>query len=36
MEIEKQKEPELTDEEIDRMIKQLERKKKRKESDMEM
>lgn len=35
-EIEETKEPELTDEEIDRMIKELERKKKRKESDMEM
>ena len=36
IEIEKPKEPELTDEEIDRMIRELERKKKRKERDMEM
>ena len=36
VEIEKTKEPELTDEEIDRMIKELERKKKRKEKDFEM
>ena len=35
-EIEETKEPELTDEEIDRMIKELERKKKRKEKDFEM
>ena len=30
------KDPELTDEEIDRMIKELERNKKKKEKDMEM
>ena len=36
IEIEKPKEPELTDEEIDRMIRELERKKKRKEKDFEM
>ena len=36
IEIEQAKEPELTDEEIDRMIKELERKKKRKEKDFEM
>lgn len=36
IEIENQKEPELTDEEIDRMIRELERKKKRKEKDFEM
>ena len=36
IEIEKTKEPELTDEEIDRMIKELEKKKKRKEKDFEM
>ena len=36
IEIDKTKEPELTDEEIDRMIKKLERKKKRKEKDFEM
>ncbi len=35
-EIENQKEPELTNEEIDRMIRELERKKKRKEKDFEM
>ena len=35
-EIENPKEPELTDEEIDRMIRELERKKKKKESDMDM
>ncbi len=35
-EIVKPKEPELTDEEIDRMIRELERKKKRKEKDFEM
>ena len=34
--IDKTKEPELTDEEIDRMIRELERKKKRKEKDFEM
>ena len=36
VEIEKPKDDELTDEEIDRMIKELERKKKRKEKDFEM
>lgn len=36
IEIKKPKEPELTDEEIDRMITELERKKKRKEKDFEM
>ena len=36
IEIEQAKEPELTDEEIDRMIRELERKKKRKEKDFEM
>ena len=36
VEIEQTKEPELTDEEIDRMIRELERKKKRKEKDFEM
>ena len=36
IEIEQTKEPELTDEEIDRMIRELERKKKRKEKDFEM
>lgn len=35
-EIENPKEPELTDEEIDQMIKELESKKKRKEKDFEM
>ncbi len=35
-EIENPKEPEPTDEEIDRMIRELERKKKRKEKDFEM
>ena len=34
--IENLKEPELTDEEIDRMIRELERKKKRKEKDFKM
>ena len=36
IEMQNPKEPELTDEEIDRMIKELERKKKRKEKDFEM
>lgn len=36
IEIEQAKEPELSDEEIDRMIRELERKKKRKEKDFEM
>lgn len=36
IEIEQAKEPELTDEEIDGMIRELERKKKRKEKDFEM
>lgn len=36
IEIEQAKGPELTDEEIDRMIRELERKKKRKEKDFEM
>ena len=36
IEIDKTKEPELTDEEIDRMIRELKRKKKRKEKDFEM
>ena len=35
-EIEKSKDTELTDAEIDRMIKELERKKKKKEKDFEM
>ena len=35
-EIEQAKEPELTDEEIDRMIREFESKKKRKEKDFEM
>ena len=36
IEIDKTKEPEITDEEIDQMIKELEKKKKRKEKDFEM
>ena len=36
IEIDETKEPELTDEEIDRMIRELERKKRRKEKDFEM
>ena len=36
VEIEKLKDDELTNEEIDRMIRELERKKKRKEKDFEM
>lgn len=36
IEIDKTKEPEITDEEIDQMIKELDKKKKRKEKDFEM